>query len=171
MAGAHGDNGCPTCHVPHQALPNNNPNAYGPLWAPTVAAKELAVFTLYSSPTFDALNTGITQPDGASKMCLGCHDGSYAGVALEHTFGEGRPMSLSNSHPISFRYDTALTLNSKLRVAGSLRDPVTAPSGLTPRRHHRHRSAGREQQDAVQQLSRRPPLRHRHAPPALRVPG
>ncbi|MDD4889295.1 MAG: hypothetical protein PHU85_05145 [Phycisphaerae bacterium] len=130
--GAHGDNGCNTCHVPHKALPNSDQNAAGPLWAPQVSSKQLAIFTLYSSPTFDALGVQITQPDGSSKMCLCCHDGSYAGVAPEHQFGEGKAMTLSESHPISFRYDSSLAVNPKLHVPGSLRDPAIASSGLTP---------------------------------------
>lgn len=121
-------------HVPRtpQGLAEFGPELCRAAVGAQVGSKQLAVFTLYSSPTFDALGVQITQPDGASKLCLGCHDGSYAGVSPDHVFGEGKAMTLSESHPISFRYDTSLALSSKLRVPGSLRDPATVASGLTP---------------------------------------
>ena len=113
-------------------MPASDPSAAGPLWAPVVASRQLQLFTLYSSPTFDVLSTGITQPDGASKLCLTCHDGAYGAITSAHTFGDGKPMTLSGSHPVSFRYDTSLTFDPKLHMPGSLRDPASTASGLTP---------------------------------------
>jgi predicted CXXCH cytochrome family protein len=112
---------CAICHTPH-----NSQTAVVPLWNHGATS---ASFTLYSSPTFKASSS---QPTGASKACLSCHDGT---VALD-TFGgkTGTTLlagptllgnDLSNDHPISFVYDSALAAS----VAG-LRDPSAAPSGL-----------------------------------------
>ena len=125
---AHSDHGCANCHVPHQAGDPTDPGAHGvPLWSNAQTADGLPTFTLYSSPSFDALGTDIGQPDGPSKLCLGCHDGSYAVFAYipdtEAIFG---PDDLARTHPVSFTYDTALAG----KVGDGLRDPSTALSGL-----------------------------------------
>jgi len=121
---AHSDHGCNNCHVPHRAAADE----YGvPLWSPKQTADGLTTFTLYSSKSFDELTTDIGQPDGPSKLCLGCHDGTYQAFDFlgdEHVFGAD---DLATSHPVSFTYDSALAD----KVAdGGLRDPSTAMSGL-----------------------------------------
>lgn len=113
---------CQPCHTPHNAstaLPVV-------LWNHEVTT---ASYTLYSSPTMNA-TTG--QPDGVSKACLSCHDGT---VALD-SFG-GSPGSttisgpanfgtdLSNDHPVSFTYNNALAT-----ADGGLHPPTTTTSGL-----------------------------------------
>jgi hypothetical protein len=86
-------------------------------------------FTLYSSAT---LNAFPGQPDGKSKLCLSCHDGT---VAVENhsgntngtwfvTFGNVG-IDLTDDHPISFTYDAALA-----QADGQLYDPTTTLSGL-----------------------------------------
>jgi len=131
--------GCASCHVPHKALPQdtvaNGTAAYGvPLWNPA-AVPTITSFTIYTSTTFDALATGITQPDGPSKLCLGCHDGGAyglaAGILPTHSYGAGGGMSLTTTHPISFVYDVALTNNPNLHVPGELKNPLSTPSGLS----------------------------------------
>lgn len=123
---------CAVCHATHQA--NSVPGA--PLWSheSTLAAG----YTLYTSPTFD-LHGGLTKTDPAasSKLCLSCHDGT---VALEnfggvttgtnmidpaYQIGGATGDDLSNDHPISFDYTTALAT-----LDGGLHDPATASSGL-----------------------------------------
>lgn len=125
---AHSDRGCNRCHVPHRATrPDDPTGSWGvPLWSPVYTSDGLPTFTLYSSPSFDALNTGITQPDGASKLCLGCHDGSYTRITPDKAAFFG-PDSLASSHPISFVYDSALAARHPLQ---SLKDPSVATSGL-----------------------------------------
>ncbi|MDD4890223.1 MAG: cytochrome c3 family protein [Phycisphaerae bacterium] len=125
LAGGHSDNGCGDCHVPHNAAKGG----VGPLWN-QLATGTLPTFTLYSSTTFNALSPGITQPDGASKLCLGCHDGAYPTVTAAHTFGDTKALTLSESHPISFVYNTAMSVNPALKAPGSLKNPSVAPSGL-----------------------------------------
>ena len=124
---------CSSCHLPHGAVaPGVSGTSYGvPLWNPLNVADVTTVFTVYTSPTFDNLATGIGQPDGPSKMCLGCHDGTYSHNA-NHTFGDAAAMTLTGSHPISFVYDTALAGSSLLHVPGALKDPATTSSGVSP---------------------------------------
>ena len=123
---AHSTYGCSNCHVPHWAGDPNDPDAYGvPLWSTAQLKDGIPTYELYSTPSFDALNTDIGQPDGPSKLCLGCHDGSYDHVDDPRAiFGAD---SLKRSHPISFTYDSALAAKV---VDGSLMNPSTALSGL-----------------------------------------
>jgi hypothetical protein len=119
--GGHDSFTCANCHISHKGGGDS-----GPLWNTKNTDDSLPTFALYSSRTFDALGTDIGQPDGASKLCLGCHDGSSGG------FSSGskalfRAADLSRSHPISFTYDSSLA--SRVRKGG-LHDPATTPSGL-----------------------------------------
>jgi predicted CXXCH cytochrome family protein len=114
------DQTCKFCHTPHNAQSSQ----LAPLWNHGAST---AVYNLYgeggSSPTFNATNT-ISQPTGATKACLSCHDGT---VAID-TFGSqtgthkmaGKSnlgTDLRNDHPVSFTYDTALaTADGKLAV-------------------------------------------------------
>lgn len=120
---AHQGVSCAGCHVPHNAGTPGAGQPAGPLWNPALVNKVLPTYTLYSSPSFDALNTGITQPDGSSKLCLGCHDGSYPGIEGMTQFGTA---DLATSHPVSFTFDT----NLAVRANGGLKDPGSAMSGL-----------------------------------------
>ncbi len=123
---AHSDHGCFNCHVPHKSGDATNPDAYGvPLWSNAQLTDGLPTFTLYSSNSLDASDLG--QPDGPSRLCLGCHDGSYVVFAQylpdsEAIFG---PEDLASSHPVSFTYDTPLAT-----ADGALHDPSTVTSGL-----------------------------------------
>jgi len=116
---------CKACHTPHNGamLPE------APLWNHELTT---ATFTLYTSST---LNAVMGQPDGNSKLCLSCHDGT---VALENFGGvttgttkilPGNPAyvgtNLTNDHPVSFTYNTALAT-----ADGGLFDPSTTQSGL-----------------------------------------
>jgi len=113
---------CQPCHTPHNAstaLPVV-------LWNHAVTA---ATYTLYSSPTMNA-TTG--QPDGVSKACLSCHDGTVAldsfGGSTGTNFIGGNAnfgTDLSNDHPVSFTYDNTLAT-----ADGGLHPPATTPSGL-----------------------------------------
>ena len=81
-------------------------------------------YRVYSSKTFDALGTDISQPDGSSRVCVGCHSSGEKVSRQEHRFG---PDSMAVAHPVSFTYDGGLAARS--RRAG-LRDPNATPSGL-----------------------------------------
>ena len=130
---AHTDHGCHNCHVPHKAgNPDDpdDPTVFGvPLWSHAQLEDGLPTFTLYSSQSFDALGTDIGQPDGATKICLGCHDGSYHVFAdfLPDSEAIFEPGDLALSHPVSFTYDQDLSLAVP---NNTLRDPTVALSGF-----------------------------------------
>ena len=113
---------CVACHTPH----NGDTTIPGsPLWNHEITAT--AAFGVYASSTLNAGPMG--QPDGLSKLCLSCHDGSVAldnfgGVTTGSTFISGNALlgtDLSNDHPISFTYDPALAT-----ADGELWDPTIA---------------------------------------------
>ena len=101
---------CIFCHTPH------NSNPAGPLWNHQLASG--VTYLKYTSPTLDAYSSQATAPDpnGASKLCLSCHDGTVALGALGTgpvalAGGKGALVSgdpgfvgtdLSRTHPISF---------------------------------------------------------------------
>lgn len=122
-AGAgHDSLGCGDCHVAHTPA---EASGSGALWNLKHAEDGLPVFELYSSPSFDALGTDIGQPDGPSKICLGCHDGSYQGLSGKK--GVFDTASLAMTHPVSFTYDGSLARRVR---SGALNDPAVTPSGL-----------------------------------------
>jgi len=99
---------CKFCHIPHNAM------VPSPLWGHTLSG---ATYQVPEIKTTGASRGLAPQPDGSSRLCLSCHDGT---VALGDVAGEPReiPMvgggrlvagqkgflgtDLSGSHPISF---------------------------------------------------------------------
>ncbi|NQU44278.1 cytochrome C [bacterium] len=115
---------CIFCHTPHDA---DISVASAPLWNHEVTVKQ---FQLYNSPTMDAT---VSQPTGASRLCLSCHDGtvavdSYGGrpgvIFLGGDLGIGAD-ELANDHPVSFVYNDALAAADR-----ELFSPSSSPSGL-----------------------------------------
>jgi len=108
---------CVACHTPHNAATI----AEAPLWNHALTSK---TFALYTSPSLDAT---VAQPDGSSKLCLSCHDGTVAldsfGTTTGTIFMSGSPAvgadDLGNDHPISFTFDATLATTD-----GSLHDPA-----------------------------------------------
>lgn len=100
---------CKFCHIPHTAVEPT------PLWG-----HALSQVSQYQVPRIRGRN-GVRQPapqpDGSSRLCLSCHDGT---VALGDVAGERQPITmagsqrlapgrrgylgtdLSGSHPVSF---------------------------------------------------------------------
>jgi predicted CXXCH cytochrome family protein len=119
---------CIVCHAPH----GTDPTAV-PLWNHNTTSQ---MFSTYIGYKFKGI-TSITQPDGASKLCLSCHDGVSAinqfGGMLQGTTPIPLPLTtndqigtdLTNDHPISFVYNTALAT-----LDGALKDPSTATTSL-----------------------------------------
>lgn len=119
---------CIFCHTPHHASHTE------PLWNRTVLPKS---YRPYSSNSLDA-KPG--QPTGTSKLCLSCHDGT---IALGSVVSRNQQISmasgattippgktnlgtdLSDDHPISFKYDTALQGKDP-----KLKDPRSLPTGI-----------------------------------------
>lgn len=95
---------CIFCHTPH------NSNPVSPLWSQTLSS---ATYTPYSSSTM-AATPGV--PQGSSKLCLSCHDGTIAvgnlvstgqipmtGLSTGKLTGSSSlGMNLGDDHPISF---------------------------------------------------------------------
>ena len=114
---------CRPCHIPHNA---NTGVPGSPLWSHQLT---VATYDVYASPTMDAFPG---QPNGRSKLCLSCHDGT---VAVENHAGNTSGTwylspdrigtDLRNDHPISFDYNSTLA-----SADGELYDPSTTPSGL-----------------------------------------
>ncbi|TNF32746.1 MAG: hypothetical protein EP329_09300 [Deltaproteobacteria bacterium] len=126
-AGTESPEVCVFCHVPHGA------SGDGPLWHAPVARH---AYTVYASATLDA---APDQPDGDSKLCLSCHDGTLAspiapGTPNVRRAGAASPLpvtgtnlgtDLSDDHPVSFVYDAGLAARD-----GQLATPERAPSPL-----------------------------------------
>jgi predicted CXXCH cytochrome family protein len=126
-AKTHGDSKsvgvCIFCHTPHNARPTQG------LWNRDLPA---VTYKIYQSST---LRAQISQPNGSSRLCLSCHDGIVAlsNMRVAPISGPVAPMAaltgqaslgtdLSNDHPISFIYNSALALR-----AGDLIDPMALP--------------------------------------------
>lgn len=116
---------CVFCHTPHNAKPTRA------LWNRDLPA---TTYKLYESSTLEAQ---LNQPTGSSRLCLSCHDGTLALGLLRvppkgsrFTLGPltGRAVlgtDLSDDHPISFVYDSALAIRR-----GQLADPLTLPQTI-----------------------------------------
>ncbi len=112
---------CQTCHTPLVVDAKIRP-----MWNHETETK---TYELYGSPTMDS-KPG--QPEGQSKLCLSCHDGTVAfdkytdsGNLRANNSGKSGGINLSASHPISMAYNTTLA-----RVDGNLWDPRSKDSGL-----------------------------------------
>ncbi len=117
---------CKVCHVPHEVDPAFSAgSADAPLWNRELT---LESFTEYADPA-GSMDAVVGAPTGISLLCLGCHDGSIAlesfggNTAVTTTFATGSDVvgpDLSDDHPVSFTYDTALSLADV-----ELEDPTT----------------------------------------------
>lgn len=135
---------CVFCHTPH----GGDQTAGAPLWNRVLST---ATYTPYLSSSMNA-DQPPGSPGSSSKVCLSCHDGTLAiGVVgnlngrgaiidMSGTTGGFMPdgtvatgtgytrnlgIDLSNDHPISFTYDSTLSIND-----GELRTPPVV-SGTT----------------------------------------
>ncbi len=115
---------CIVCHADKKTEYNNDEF---PMWNHQMSTES---YDVYSSAT---LNASVGQPDGVSKLCLSCHDGT---IALDNYGGKkdgtasisdkaNLGTDLRDDHPISFVYDSYLSLED-----GGLYDPATTKSGL-----------------------------------------
>jgi len=99
---------CKFCHIPHNAV------VAVPLWSRELSRAEYQVPSVRSG---DGRRSAGHQPDGASRLCLSCHDGTVAlgdigreprrtAMTGAQRLGPGRRgylgTDLSGSHPISF---------------------------------------------------------------------
>jgi len=123
---------CIFCHTPHAA------NPIGPLWNRRDPG---TYYQVYRSSTLTAT---VGQPTGTSRMCLSCHDGT---IALTQTYNSNNASTgsiyitpqdrgyigtdLTDDHPISFTYDSALAAKNT-----QLRDPASIPKVLPLDHNH-----------------------------------
>lgn len=98
---------CQPCHTPHNAVTG----VEAPLWNHQMTTQ---TYTLYQSYK-DGSYMGVTGINGTSRLCLSCHDGSVAlgsyGSQTGTTFltgGANFGTDLSNDHPVSINYASAL---------------------------------------------------------------
>ncbi|MBI1336894.1 MAG: hypothetical protein GC164_08020 [Phycisphaera sp.] len=120
-------NSCAFCHTPHAASP------IAPLWNREDPG------TYYQTYESSTLVASVGQPTGSSRLCLSCHDGT---IALAQTLnplnspghtqvylapGDAGYLGtdLSDDHPISFEYTSALATEK-----GQLKDPNALPTEL-----------------------------------------
>jgi predicted CXXCH cytochrome family protein len=127
---------CQPCHTPHNA---DITVTDAPLWNHQFTT---ASYTMYNS--IDAKTTLATAPDGTSKLCLSCHDGSVAlgsfGGLTGATFINGGiagaanlGTDLRNDHPISMVYDTSVVHGwGGLQPLTYLYSTYTSPGVYTP---------------------------------------
>lgn len=101
---------CAFCHTPHGAT--QEPRT--PLWNRKLST---ATYTTYSSGSLDAVD--LNQPDGKSKLCLSCHDGTLALGSVNVLNRQVDP----NIHVLT--YDTNSGTGGKV-----LRGDGTIPAGL-----------------------------------------
>jgi hypothetical protein len=98
---AHPESGCNSCHVPHAAHDDNSV----PLWNP---ARTTTIATDFY--TSDLMRATPGPVDGASKLCLSCHDGTNSKISTtpRTRFNETGDMGmLASSHPVSIDYSEA----------------------------------------------------------------
>ena len=130
---------CIFCHTPHSAAPDTalstrpEPStASFPLYAQPPAIKgDVPGFEDPTAPNRSQYkNDGsVVYPNGASRLCLSCHDGVTAiGILRDGTniamtggdFVSGTAIiDLSMSHPISFVYDNTVLTSDILPVRGA----------------------------------------------------
>ncbi len=124
---------CVFCHTPHNSSPRK------PLWNRNDPGSN---YTLYNSST---LNANLGQPDGSSILCLSCHDGTIAlgnvlsrstditfggGVTTLPTGSKNLSTDLSDDHPISLTYNSALAASDgELKNPSTLTGPVYLEKG------------------------------------------
>ena len=104
---------CVFCHTAHRA------NGATPLWNHQMST--VSNYVVYTSARLTSLGVTIPQPNGSSRLCLSCHDGTVAlgevsnggAIAMQPgsdklTGANNLGTDLSADHPISFTYDATL---------------------------------------------------------------
>lgn len=132
---------CIFCHTPHGATPSSTlwgrPDPTGPgggFLTLTNPALGISDPTVIGSSLYDSASGNY--PNGASKLCLSCHDGVTAmgiladgdEIAMTDT-GLATEIVLTTSHPISFVYD-ANVVSLLVGLGKSLQSPTPAADYL-----------------------------------------
>ena len=120
---------CRVCHVPHDHHRASQRYLNGLLWNHGLSTATYTMYDASWSSTLDGSQSA--QPDGISKLCLGCHDGTmaidtfdkYAGGAVYMedlnlgfkvpAFTDGTNLDLRGTHPLSITFDPTADPNLK----------------------------------------------------------
>jgi hypothetical protein len=128
---------CVFCHTPHMAYPGT------PLWNHTMS---VASYTVSNPPgvTGTQLSTPQNPPDGDSKLCLSCHDGTVPIGAVQNIDGHPGTVSVSGTLPavgngstnlgtnLSGHHLVSIEYNQTLKDAKDLQCPSIGYSLLSP---------------------------------------
>ena len=127
-------NVCIFCHTAHRS------NGATPLWNHTLSS--VTNYVVYHSATLKAV---VGQPNGSSRLCLSCHDGTVAlgsvsshatpiamagGVTVMPSGVDNLGTDLTSDHPISFVYDSSLASQDP-----NIKDPATINNPLVKLDH------------------------------------
>jgi len=139
---------CIFCHVPHNA------NPIAPLWGRSLEYQSGIIYTPYFSETLEpSFLPG--RPQGATSLCLSCHDGTVAlgkvlnrskeirmidtsgkSIDPDQSISVSSPgyigTDLSGSHPVSFAFTDGLALDNNSK--GEF--PLKIPSQIADREFH-----------------------------------
>lgn len=122
---------CIFCHTPHSAVSST------PLWNHSMSS---ASYQLYASPTLLSPTSPAIQPDGDSKLCLSCHDGTVALGSVVNIGGSPSTISmqgtgaggvipsgsgyigtdLSGHHPVSVELNNSLIIDKNAQCSQAI---------------------------------------------------
>ncbi len=96
-----GHHGCAACHMPHGTIYTDGV----PLWSGLQSSEAITMYDEGNNITRMVADVS-DDPTGATKLCLGCHDGIGSGYIGRHEPGTHSNMGtdLRHTHPISFSY-------------------------------------------------------------------
>lgn len=131
---------CVFCHTPHNASPAQ------PLWNRQLSGQ---TYTPYASGSLQAT---VGQPNGYSRLCLSCHDGTIAIGSVHNLGGQSATIqmtgtgaggvmpagqtligtNLTNDHPVSFVFNASLSaVDGELVSPSTLTGPIRLYEGTT----------------------------------------
>ena len=128
------NNPCIFCHTVHKV------NGESPLW--NHAMSSVTNYVVYSSARLESLNLTVPQPNGSSRLCLSCHDGTVALGSIDSrvtpvpVYQNGATITampagqnnlgtdLSTDHPVSMDYDAAAQADTTLQPRAAISPAV-----------------------------------------------
>lgn len=127
---------CVYCHTPHNASALDAQGNYiAPLWNRRVGQTEAGAPVSYTPYASNSLDSGIlASPNGSSKLCLSCHDGTIALGNVATISGQGRSLSgpAGSDSGVKVPFQT-VTASGSVVGATTMPDGVLANTGFTRR--------------------------------------
>ena len=118
---------CVFCHTPHRSMGSVRGLSV-PLWNHSLST---ASYTLYQSRTLLSPTSPNIQPDGASKVCLSCHDGTVAITSIANTGGSKTMMSMRKSSQLTPEGKLSTSASSNLGTELSGHHPISIAMNAT----------------------------------------